>query len=268
MSKIISKSTWAEAIGARKKPRRLHLVADKNGEYICPVESCDSYTYKSQRGCRKHVHIKHGWYYYFDTRPNIEEALPQALVINITNKKKTRSTTSSMPTFQKTCPVGVNFKNWLKSPGGGGKSDTHSDQIVCKFLKYLKFCCEDVSSDWNFPVTVSDYCLGSVNMISDFVKYLQEDWKVGYSGVIGYMNSLSHALDFRRITFTVANQNISASFVPSEIYVSRIKKCLSRKMRLEWNEVLSIDYLTSINCWLHLMNCKMLFLIMLIDLRK
>ena len=142
------------------------------------------------------------------------------------------------------------FKSWLKSPGGGGKNDSNADQITCKVLKYVKFCSEDVSSDWNFPLTVSDYCLGSVEMISEFVKCLQEQWGVGYSGVIGYMNSLNHALDFRR-TLNMSLNNMAA-FVATEVYINRIKKCLSRKMRIEWNEVLSIEYLSSINCWARL----------------
>ena len=35
-------------------------------------------------------------------------------------------------------------------------------------------------------------------MLSDFVEYLQNEWEIGYSGIIGYMNALGHLLDFRR----------------------------------------------------------------------
>ena len=37
-------------------------------------------------------------------------------------------------------------------------------------------------------------------------------------------------------------------FIPSEIYIQRVKHCLSKKMKSDWTEVLSVDYLYSINC--------------------
>ena len=39
------------------------------------------------------------------------------------------------------------------------------------------------------------------------------------------------------------------AFLTSEIYLQRVKRFLSKKMKLQWNEVLNIDYLNSINCW-------------------
>ena len=38
-------------------------------------------------------------------------------------------------------------------------------------------------------------------------------------------------------------------FIPSEIYIQRVKRYLSKKMKSDWREVLSVDYLNSINCW-------------------
>ena len=71
--KLLPKHTWKTAIGAKSKPRRLHLTASDDGLYYCPVKECDSFSYKSQRGCRKHVYQRHGWYYFFDHRPNVED---------------------------------------------------------------------------------------------------------------------------------------------------------------------------------------------------
>ena len=123
-----------------------------------------------------------------------------------------------------------------------------ADQTLCKVLKYLKFRCSDVSSGWNAPETVVVYCLRSLNMLSDFIDYLQHEWKIGYSGIIGYMNALGHLLDFRRKFSHSASENVSV-FLPSEIYLQRVKRFLSKKTKLQWNEVLSVDYLNSINCW-------------------
>ena len=72
----------------------------------------------------------------------------------------------------KTCVVGVNFRKWLQSPGGGEKGESQADLFLCKVLKYLKYCCVDVSLSWVIPENVVDYCLGSLTKISDFVVYL------------------------------------------------------------------------------------------------
>ena len=101
----------------------------------------------------------------------MDKDFPSLDTRNSTYKLPQRSKTSNMPMFLKTCKVGCDFKLWLQTPGGGGKVAVQADQTLCKVLKYLKFCCSDVSSGWNVPETVVDYCLGSLNMLSDFVEY-------------------------------------------------------------------------------------------------
>ena len=120
------------------------------------------------------------------------------------------------------------------------------DQALCKVLKYLKFCCSDVSSGWNVPETVVHYCLGSLNMLSDLVEDLQNEWKIGYSGTISYMNALGHMLGFRKTFNHSASENV---FLASEIYLQKVKRFLFKKMKLQWNEVLNADNLNGINCW-------------------
>ena len=39
----------------------------------CPVQECEHDGFQSQRGCRKHVNIKHSWFFYFDKKPNSKE---------------------------------------------------------------------------------------------------------------------------------------------------------------------------------------------------
>ena len=148
----------------------------------------------------------------------------------------------------KTCVVGPSlFKTWLVSPGGGGKGHVQADQLVCKVLKFAKYCCQDVASSWDVPVNVIDYCIGSVTMLSEFVDFLKDEWKVGFSGITGYMNAIGHMLDYRRSTGLPTDK--VHVFVAAEIYLQRVKKFLSRKMRVEWRTVLSLEYLESINCW-------------------
>ena len=62
------------------------------------------------------------------------------------------------------------------------------------------------------------------------------------------MNALGHLLDFRRTFSNSASENVSVFFT-QEICLQRVKRFLSKKMKLLWNEVLSVDYLDTINCW-------------------
>ena len=247
-SKLLPKGVWKNAVGAFKKPRRLHLNADDAGNFHCPVISCDSESFRSQRGCRKHVFMRHGWYYYFDEKPNSMDVLPaqNTKVISRINKTK-QSNTSKIPMFLRTCQLAIQFKAWLTSPGGGGKGEIQAEQIVCKILKFAKYCCDDVSPAWEIPDNVIDYCLGSITLISDFITYLKDTWEVGYAGIIGYMNALSHLLDFRRAEG--ATKTGISVFIVAEIYIDRVKKTLSKKMKSEWTTLLSIDYLSKIDCW-------------------
>ena len=192
--------------------------------------------------------MRHGWYYYFDEKPIVTDVLPGNHPRIPTRIQKTkRSITSKMPMFLRTCKLSIAFKSWLMSPGGGGKSDIQAEQITCRILKFAKFCCEDISSSWEIPENVIDYCLGSVTLISDFTCSLKEKWNVGYAGVIGYMNAISHLLDFRRAN-GASKTNISV-FIATEIYIDRAKKTLSKKMKSEWTILLSVDYLSKIDCW-------------------
>ena len=130
----MKKPMWKDAIGAAKTPKRLNLKPNTVGAYECPVEQCDSNGYKSQRGCRKHVFNKHGWYFYFESRPKIEEVFPHLNTTGSKMMRSKRSSTSKMPVFNKSCALSVAFKTWLASPGGGGKSYNQADQLVLSLI--------------------------------------------------------------------------------------------------------------------------------------
>ena len=85
-------------------------------------------------------------------------------------------------------------------------------------------------------------------MLSDFVDYLQKEWKIGYSDVIGFLNAFGHQLNFRRVFSYSAPENVFV-FLATEIYLQSVKRLLSIKMKLYWKEVLSMDHLKSINYW-------------------
>ena len=76
MKRILPKASWKGAIADTKKPKRLKLLPH-NGLLICPVAYCESEPYRSERGCCKHVFTKHGWYYYFEEKPDIAKVFPE-----------------------------------------------------------------------------------------------------------------------------------------------------------------------------------------------
>ena len=80
---ILSKASWKDAIGATKKPKRLKLLSH-NGLFICPIAYCESEPYRSKRGCRKHVFTKHGWYYYFEEKPDIVKVFLNLVHLQLT----------------------------------------------------------------------------------------------------------------------------------------------------------------------------------------
>ena len=61
------------------------------------------------------------------------------------------------------------------------------------------------------------------------------------------MNAVGHFLDFRKTFSHLPCENVSL-FLVSEIYLQMVKHFLSKKMKLQWNVILSVNYLNSINC--------------------
>ena len=70
---------------------------------------------------------------------------------------------------------------------------------------------------------------------------------MGNSGIIGYMHAIGHMLDHRRSWSSFPKEN-RTNFIPIEIYLHRLKRHLTKKMKVSWNNVLSVDYLNEMNC--------------------
>ena len=147
------KVNWSDIDGASPKPKRLHLEKDETDSlYHCPIQECDHDGFQSQRGCRKHVNIKHSWFFYFDEKPNSKEITDSLKVasnflIESTIQDQTRETTKHavklLPSFSLSYDIGEVFTKWLTGSGGGYKKDRAAQQIVTRCFKFLRFCCED-----------------------------------------------------------------------------------------------------------------------------
>ena len=225
----------------------MHLVRNVHGIYDCPIHTCDHNGFKSQRGCRKHVFNKHAWFYYFNERPDLVEAFPEDKTRLSTYTLPRRCQTRNMPTFSTDCQLAKNILSWLTSDGGGGKSLAQSKQVTQRILKLLRFCCGDADEDWEIPMTVVDFCMGSVDLLGKFFEYLRNDMEMAPAGCIGYLNALGHLMDFRKLNSIT--DNVRKSLYVTETYFSRIRRTISKRMKLEWNTVLDVDNLESQGCW-------------------
>ena len=98
----LTKPILKSAIGANPKSKRLQLHANNDILFFCPVHFCAHGRYHSKRGCRKHVYRKHGWYCYFEEKPEIVKVFPSLNTRNSAYKLLQRSKTSNMSMFLKT----------------------------------------------------------------------------------------------------------------------------------------------------------------------
>ena len=60
---------WSSLSAAKTECRKLSLKEDNEGMFKCSVVPCDHNGFAIIRGCRKHLHSKHPWYFYFDNKP-------------------------------------------------------------------------------------------------------------------------------------------------------------------------------------------------------
>ena len=239
---------WKLVDGAFTKQRRLHLVKGSDGLDHCPITGCEHPGFSSQRGCRKHVKIKHGWYYYFDEKPNvsIDTLVTSQSALNGIDEKGSKT----IPSCSTDNDFARSFSQWLQSSCGGGKSRKQSDISVTRALKFVKFCCDesgDAEQDVLSSPNLIDYVLGSPQLLTKFVECLKDKWGIGQSGRIAYVGSISDLLDFRK--FNRPPASVLQNFAVTEVYVKRARKCLAKDMRSNWTTELDVETLESRRSW-------------------
>ena len=234
---------WKSVDGAFAKPRRLHLAKASDGLDHCPVTGCEHVGYASQRGCRKHVKTKHGWYYYFDEKPIV---CSSPFAVNESHEQGSKI----VPCCSTDNDFARSFSQWLQSSCGGGKSRKQSDVSVTRALKFLRFCCDEngeAEEDVLGSPNLIDYALGNAQLLTKFVNNLKDKWGIGQSGQISYIASISDLLDFRK--FNRPPAVVLQHFAITEVYVKRARKCLAKDMRSNWTSELDIETLESRRSW-------------------
>ena len=189
---------WSNVANASPKPKRLHLQEDdSDGLFHRPVQDCNHDGFTTQRGCRKHTKKKHAWYYYFDEKPKITltEACHKESNRTEANDYNTLGKIRRVLSFDISNKIAQEFLSWLTGSGGRCKSDRQAHQIVSKCLKFLKFCCEDEEA---LTFEIVDFSLCSPNLLFKFVDMMQDEWKLGHAGRLGYLDAIAELGDFRK----------------------------------------------------------------------
>ena len=240
------KVNWSDIDGASPKPKRLHLEKDEaDSLYHCPIQECDHDGFQSQRGCRKHVNTKHGWFFYFNEKPDSKEIdFAMENTIQDRTSEATKHAVKLLPSFSSSCDIGEVFTKWLTGSGGGCKKDRTAQQIVTRCLKFLRFCCED---EEELTSDVVDFSLCSPNLLFKFIDYLQDECKLGGGGRLGYIDAISEMIDFRKLHG--ASEAVLRKFSATELYLKRARKTVAKMMRLQWTQDLDIETLEARGHW-------------------
>ena len=241
------KINWSNIDGASPKPKRLHLEKDETDRlFHCPIQACDHDGFQSQRGCRKHVNIKHSWFFYFDEKPDLGglAACSKQGAGDVKSSEITMQTARVLPSFLVSSRIGESFTKWLTGSGGGCKKDHPAQQIVKRCFKFLKFCCED-EEELSFEVV--DFSLCSHSLLFNFIDYLQDKCKLGHGGRLGYIDAISELIDFRKVRG--ASDTVLRNLSSTELYLKRARKTVAKMMRLQWTQDLDIETLDARGHW-------------------
>ena len=238
---------WSKLPNASPKPKRLHLEEDdSDGLFHCPVQGCKHDGFTTQRGCRKHAKNKHRWYFYFDEKPNITqiEACQEQSNKTDSNDDKSSLKIRRALSFDMSSKIAQDFLSWLTDSGGGCKSDRQAHQIVSRCLKFLKFCCEE---DEDLTFEIVDFSLCSPSLLFKFVDMMQDEWSLGHAGRIGYVDAIAEMGDFRKVNG--ASESVLRGLSCTELYLKKVRKTISKMMRLQWTSEFDIDALEAKGHW-------------------
>ena len=105
--------------------------------------------------------------------------------------------------------------------------DRPEQQILNKFL--IKFCFKGEEEELCFDVM--DFSLCSSTLLFKLIDCLQEECKIGHGGRLGYIDTISEVIDFRKING--ASDGVLRKLSATELYIKRARKTVAKMMRLQ-----------------------------------
>ena len=184
---------WKAICGAAHAKRRLILRENGSGMFTCPMKYCLHEDFKSNRGLRKHIDMKHPWYYYFDRQPEVKREEIEHIL-----PPRKKVCTSKKPAFSLDEGIGQSFFIWLSTTCGGGKNSKEATQIAKRAMKFFFEALGNNECDKELTNEYVDCCLGSPSILINFLHTLESDWKLSSSASLNYIKSIGDVLDFRK----------------------------------------------------------------------
>ena len=77
---------------------------------------------------------------------------------------------------------------------------------------------------------------------------------MGHSGQLGYINALYDLIDYRK--YQGVTSQVLQNFSVVEMLLRKARKCVSKKMRIQWNSELDIESLEKRGHWATLENLQ------------
>lgn len=233
---------WKALVGAAHGKRTLKLRPNRQNLYTCPVKLCLHGDFKSCRGLRKHINMKHPWYYYFDEQPVVK----REDMVDVQQTPK-RASTACKPSFSLDDGIGHDFLIWLGTSCGGGKNKRESLHTGKRAMKYFMQAMGNNENEVRLTNEFVDCCLSSASIFMSFLKTIEDEWKVGPSGALNYVKAITDFIDFRKASGV--SDNTLRCFTVVEVYLRRAKENLRKRKNLECNRNLDLETLIARNSW-------------------
>ena len=234
---------WKSLNGAAQGRRKLKLRSNDKGLFYCPIRLCLHADFNSSRGLRKHINIKHPWYFYFDVQPEVKK---EDLTI-IQEDPRRKAFTAKKPAFTLDEGIGQWFLQWLTTSCGGGKSHKEAMQIGKRTMKFFMEALGNNDGDNELTYEFVDCCLGSASIIMSFLRTLEVSWKLTSSGALNYVKAIVDMVDFRKAN-GVSDLTLRC-FTVSEVYLRRAKENLRKRKNVECTRNLDLETLIARESW-------------------
>ena len=214
------------------------MCQTSDGLHGCPVLHCEHAAFHSQHGFRKYAAKNHAWFYCFDEPPKLSEE--RLTNVNMKVEQGSPADANTTSSLSKNCYFSKAFYQCLISSAGGGRSKNYADQVLSKVLKFMSFCKDDIT-DTNIDEAQTHYSDGSVACIRDFLEFFEIEKRIASTGLIGYIKALVEFIDYTK--FSGADSTLLQHLSIVEVYLKRVRKCMAKKMRIEWSSSLDIETL-------------------------
>ena len=76
---------------------------------------------------------------------------------------------------------------------------------------------------------------------------MQDDWNLGHPGRIGFLDAIAELVDYRKVNGAL--ESVLRGLVSTEIYMKKVRKTVSKMMRLQSTSELDIDALEAKGHW-------------------